>query len=880
MLKKSANQKKIFLIYTLLFIVTSLLVFSWVIICHKTLIFIFDGKNQHFRALIFYSKYLRGIISDLIHTHRLIVPQYSFYLGQGGDILQVLSYYCIGDPFTFLSVLVPENYMWIYYDATIILRLYVAGIAFILLCFEFGLDSLSGITTGALSYVFSFWGIAFAGIHPFFLTPLVFLPFLIIGVERIRKGQSLSTMILSVFFASISNFYFFYMLVIMTVIYVIVRFFFVYSKTPRDGFIWVLKTAGASILGLLMSSVIIIPTIYATLSDVRHSVKHARHLFYPIKHYLGLIGAFSNGFETYELRLAQCVPALFAVILLFILKKKSPMLKTLVIINILFLIFPIIGQMFNGFSYISNRWTFSISLVFSFALVCLWDEIAVLEKRNVFRLGLVWGVYCLLNLLIPYSRRIDSLASLFIGIIMLFVLFIDISPEKKGRCIVVLTMLCAFSLGLTRYSALCDGFDETNLLSKEDAKSITDNETTIIPKTDGFFRYSGNNLTINAGLSSEISSTQYYWSLTNPYEATLRSQTSQREIIPHQYEGYDGRTILNTISGVKYFLTNTLFRHPVPYGYEIEDQYYRTPSDHFVMLKNDNPLPLGFLYENTISYDAWKKLKSTDKEEIMLEAAVVDEKNDLNLMDPSFDGYDLPFTIEYDRDGLYIDENQMVVTDKDAHAYLKLNCRPDCELYFVIEGLQYEGIANEPNIYLDSSSGVYTKLTYETDEHSCYNDRHDFCINLGHSDIPIRYIMISNDNAGVFTYDRMYVRCLPMDTYKSRVLKLASHPMTDISVSTDMVEGNVTAEKESLLFLSIPYSEGWELFIDGQKADLLHANVAYMGAFISPGDHHIKLLYHTPFKRIGEIISILAAAVFLLYVIFDKKRGRKDGKQC
>ena len=58
-----------------------------------------DGWSQHFKALVYYSNYLRGILRHLIHDHRLVIPEWDFYIGEGGDILNALHYYVIGDPF-------------------------------------------------------------------------------------------------------------------------------------------------------------------------------------------------------------------------------------------------------------------------------------------------------------------------------------------------------------------------------------------------------------------------------------------------------------------------------------------------------------------------------------------------------------------------------------------------------------------------------------------------------------------------------------------------------------------------------------------------------------------------------------------------------------
>ena len=75
-----------------------------------------DGFRQHFRALLYYSDYLKNIIKTLSDSGKFVIPQWDFVIGEGSDILKSLHYYCIGDIFTFFCFLCPRDRMYIYYD--------------------------------------------------------------------------------------------------------------------------------------------------------------------------------------------------------------------------------------------------------------------------------------------------------------------------------------------------------------------------------------------------------------------------------------------------------------------------------------------------------------------------------------------------------------------------------------------------------------------------------------------------------------------------------------------------------------------------------------------------------------------------------------------
>ncbi len=80
-------------------------------------------------------------------------------------------------------------------------RLYLAGLTFIAYCRYHSFESC-GVLAGTLIYVFSFYFIMVSVLHPFFLNPLINLPFLLLGIDKILDGKSPISFILSVFLAA------------------------------------------------------------------------------------------------------------------------------------------------------------------------------------------------------------------------------------------------------------------------------------------------------------------------------------------------------------------------------------------------------------------------------------------------------------------------------------------------------------------------------------------------------------------------------------------------------------------------------------------------------------------------------------------------------
>ena len=212
--------------YTVLFAVTAFILYGVTLIFagKVTLINHTDGENQYVLALIYYSEHLRSILSGLIHQHSLSIPEWEFAFGEGADIVGALSYYIIGSPLGFLCVFFKPSNMYLFYAFLIIFRLYLSGIAFMLLCREkIGKMSAVQAVTGALLYAFCGWGIENSLIWYNFLIPQIYLPLIILGVERVFKKKSPICLILSVMLLSLSNLYFLYMCGIIVAVHVIIK---------------------------------------------------------------------------------------------------------------------------------------------------------------------------------------------------------------------------------------------------------------------------------------------------------------------------------------------------------------------------------------------------------------------------------------------------------------------------------------------------------------------------------------------------------------------------------------------------------------------------------------------------------------------------------
>ena len=93
------------------------------------------------------------------------------------------------------------------------------------------------------------------------------------------------------------------------------------------------------------------------------------------------------------------------------------------------------------------------------------------------------------------------------------------------------------------------------------------------------------------------------------------------------------------------------------------------------------------------------------------------------------------------------------------------------------------------------------------------------------------------------------------------------------------VEGNIDVLKDGIMFTSIPYDDGWKIFIDGKEVKTIPLlGNAFLGVELEQGYHEVKMYYETPGKIMGEIVSCIAWISILAMCTLPNMLKRKRRK--
>mgnify|MGYP002534828641 CR=1 FL=1 len=367
-----------------------------------------DTLKQHYPFLVYYGRWLRQAVRCVLTGAAM--PTWDFSIGYGADIITTLSYYGLGDPLDLLAAFVPGRWTEQLLEGLIVLRLYLAGLAFMAFSRRHG-NSRFGTLLGALAYVFSAWPIQAGLIEPVFLVPMYCFPLMLLGADDLFEGRSPVLYIAAIALTALSNFLFFYMAAMLLVLYAIA----VYSKRYGAKNLRTLppllaKFIGFALVGIAISAVTLLPTAQELFGSARFGLTRETAP-YPFYRFFELLANMTTGmgYDAYSTYAGVTSAAFLGVLVLFAKPRQNTVLKCAWLGLLALLLVPQAGSVLNGISYVSNRWVWAFTMLEAFILARVCPGITAFEpkeKRNLFAL---LAVYCVVAFCVKQGRTETAL---------------------------------------------------------------------------------------------------------------------------------------------------------------------------------------------------------------------------------------------------------------------------------------------------------------------------------------------------------------------------------------------------------------------------------------------------------------------------------------
>lgn len=880
------NWKEYFVIYALAFLLSFLVSYSSYWINGKTFILSGDGTTQHYLMFTYIGQYIRRCIAD-IRTQGFNFPMFDLSMGMGDDIIGFANSLGATEPLMLLSAFVPVKYSEYLYCFLSILRLFLAGLSFSYLCFYFKKNWIHTLI-GSIVYCFCGYALIASLGHIFYLNPMILLPLLIVGTDKIVKKEKPYLFIFTVFYSALCGYYHLYMMTIMILIYAVVRFFDIYTIRRCIEFV---KAIGRGIFGyscgIGLAAFIFIPSVLVFLSGNRigfsNYIPGVLSWAHFRNHILRLIAPASSNAWTYPGFAAIVWPAL--VLLLFSYHKNKKVLQRLVIIAWIFWLSNLGGLIMNGFQYSSGRWMFGFSFIMAFVVVdmlpCLLD-MSTSDKWICVSSLLIYGVMALSTA----SARKVTYVLIGLGFLALTMLMLEIESSKKdivfSRLRVFLCLLLViFNVGINSIYRLSsdqgnyigkfsDIGKETQILESSAEKEVAQYLGTVL---DG--RADGSSFVRNRAMVWQIPGMLTYNSVANDnmieFWKQVEISTTEQAF---KFISSDQRPIINTLLSEKYHIETRNEIVNVPYGYV---PTFTTERGRTIF-ENQYALPWGYTYDHQISYQDLEMLNGLQKEEMMLRAIALEQKLDSKVPTEmlAFDENCIPYEIACE--GCEWTSDNFIVSKANATITLKFLMPQNTQGYIRLSGLDINdsGLTTfQINVTCDE---VSKNTLVASDLWNFYYGRENYLFNLGYNDKERTTCIITFPSKGTFKLKDIELYALSMDNYPKYVEALREEPLENIELTANHISGTVNLSKDKILCMSVPYSKGWSATVDGKKTEIFCGNYMFMALPLSKGHHDIVFSYCSPGLKLGFIITLFCVGLVSILLIEDKLKRKKDKK--
>ena len=669
---------KYLLVYTALFSIIFLLVFSPFLLQGKNLIGKGDGQSQYILQLRYMGEWLRKTAGGFLHGD-FHPDRFDYTIGMGDDIDAVVRFH----PLDFLSIFVPASGTEALYCVLTVLRCFLAGLSLSAFVFHFR-KSRTAALSGALLYVFCGFTFGLGIVHPTYLSHMILFPLMLLGAERMmdpERKKSFALFTICVALGFISNYYFMYISSFGLMGYVLIRFFDLYRTDRLKQFGRLLVSLSfAYLLGLALSGVFLLPALARYKSSLRavHEAERNSLLFYEDKRrylawFLNLVTPYEASGNGTHLNFAVTLMPAAALVFSSAGRKSSyRQIRTGLVALLFCLLIPGAGYVLAAMNNENNRWVYLIAFAAAIAVSFTAEEASTLQRRDRRFLLFVTGLFdlgCAAWFWMTREAVFHLAAAAELTLYTAVLLYLSCRTEKKkkkadgygghshaghshagrnhdgysyGERIVLLftagsAALAGWMTFSPRFGNLAAYYQEqgTAFSRYEESSYAVYTDTPLYTGengaaafSDGFYRVDSVRSAYwedNSSLVLRQPGVQIYNSIVNAsqLQAMIDQKSTGMTSILH-IQSLDGRTALEELAGVRYFAVDAANVASVPYGYEKQPLASRRK---LALYENQYPLPFGFTTDTVISREDYEALNPAAKDLVMLRAAVTEESN-------------------------------------------------------------------------------------------------------------------------------------------------------------------------------------------------------------------------------------------------------------
>ena len=847
----------------------------------RSLIWEQDGSRQLYPALGYLGNMLRGLLRGQLPS------MMSFSLGQGMDVMTSLAYYGYADPLCLLSAFFAGRTVETGYALIAFLRLYLTGAAAGLYMKRTGLRDDWAVACGAAIYAFDGFALTLTGMHPFFLNGPLFLPLMLIGVERILQDRRWLVFTLVTALMICANFYFAFMTTVVVILYILVRLIARLrsrgvKESAKDGF----ALLGAYLLGAALSAALFLPVVRVYLTNSRQgldvgysgSMYHYQDSYYTRM----LLYFFAPWRSPGRYTMHNYAPlALFGLLALVGTRgSRARQVRVGILLCLAVVCVPLGGYLMNAGGYVSNRWSYAMGLFVAQGSAI--GLVRLFRTRRLWR-GIVAGLALACAALMARSFIGDGdwlllIAPAMIAAFAALLLVWDAGRAPRWSAARMRMLALGFvGLGCMAYTLigfLPAGFG--SILANTRANvydEIASMAAGQFVDVDDAHRVGQGRYDDAQSLMFDYHGTTFFWSLVDAFapdyyrDLYLPTQTATCHIF-----GLGGGAAMNAVAAVKYVTQQADENWVIPYGFEKTGEVDLPNGTKAGVYENALALPIGYAFDRAMPVEEYDSLPVEDKLRALTAFAICDSDS---LPEAEFvsAAREIPWTVSA-MENVQM-EDGLIDAEDGGTVELEFRAPDDCEVYLILDNLRI----NRKKVKNSQRGGLLVTSEQGQDEGNIPNPGSNFyfpkkgmayCLGTG----EMNGCTLTFEVSLSYRYNAIRVVAIPLSAYREDAAARRAEGMTDVKLGKDRITGKIAVSGDRVLQIAVPYSDGWRAWVDGEEKPVFRCGGMYMGLEIGAGSHEIEMRYATPGLKAGAIISLAAALAAVALSILGRRRRR------
>ncbi|MBO5376554.1 MAG: YfhO family protein [Bacilli bacterium] len=773
-----------------------------------------------------------------------LIPNFAFNLGNGQNIFY-FSYYGLFSPIIMFSYLLPFVEMVDYIQIISIIGLIVSSV----LMYKW----LLGKYDSKISFLTTISFITFAPVlfhshrHIMFTNYFPFLLLGLMGVDKYFSSNKKWLLILSSFLIVMTNYFFSVSALFVIVIYGIYSYCKEKKLTCKNFFVDGFKFLLPIIIGVLMASVIILPTFYVIVKGRSESnvAVDFISLFYPQLDVKKIFySSYSSGITFFA----------FLLVLINVFRGKK-VEKGLAISLLIMLIVPFFAYILNGTMYVDNKVFITFIPLISLLIANGIKIYLNLENKKSLIISAILGM------ILFFVSGDSSIRTLFFTeIVFVFCLLFGGIYFKKKNVFIYLAFFASACISVNSILDV-DTLYKRNSYTAVKNSMLVDEVSSVLKKDPNIYRISNYNYllqNINSVPNINYFSGSIYSSTSNKYYKDYFYNNTGNEITERSFGKITSsmNIFYNLQNANKYFIANEY----APIGYIKQD-------DNFYI--NNDVLPIIYASSNVMSEKTYENLSFPYNMEADLKNIIVSDDVSSN-----FESNLVKIDVKYeliDKFGINIlseDDNYIIEADKDNYIKLSVNDLDNDDILMI--KFNVENNKKCPGDLSIVINGIENVLTCKSWKY--HNKNSEF-----------NYVISSND--GINLLD---ITLLP-GVYNISDISWYKINYSDISNTKQMIDefnfskeksfgdsinGNINVTEDGYLYMSIPYDDGFKIYLNDDEYSYEKVDNSFIGVKVKKGNYNVRIEYEAPLLKEGIIMSSIGFISF--FVIFLKEIKKKS----